>query len=87
MGDYFRRGLNALKREKKPIKEVRGMGLMIGVHLTKPVAMDIHEKCREKGLLIHTVGETILRILPALIVTKEQIDEALGILSAAMGGE
>jgi acetylornithine/succinyldiaminopimelate/putrescine aminotransferase len=85
MGDYFRRGLAALKRDKKPIKEVRGMGLMIGVHLTKPIAAEVMQKCQDARLLIHTVGENVLRILPALIVTKEQIDEALGILAAALG--
>lgn len=86
MGDYFRRGLAALKREKKPIKEVRGMGLMLGVHLTKPIAADVMQKCQDARLLIHTVGENVLRLLPALIVTKEQIDEALGILADAMEG-
>lgn len=86
LGDYFRRALAALKRDKKPIKEVRGMGLMIGVHLTKPIAPAVMQKCQDARLLIHTVGENILRILPALIVTKEQIDEALGILAEAMEG-
>lgn len=86
MGDYFRRGLAALKRDKKPIKEVRGMGLMIGVHLTKPIAAEVMQKCQDARLLIHTVGENILRILPALVVTQEQIDEALAILAEALAG-
>src|SRR5690606_29132321 len=71
MGDYFKRGLAAMKREKKPVKEVRGMGLMIGVHLTAPISSDVQKKCHEAGLLIHTVGDSVLRILPAMIVTKE----------------
>lgn len=84
MGDYFKRGLAALKREKKPVKEVRGLGLMIGVHLTSPIAPAVQAKCHEAGLLIHTVGDSVLRILPALIVTKEQVDEALATLSSAL---
>jgi acetylornithine/succinyldiaminopimelate/putrescine aminotransferase len=84
MGDTFKRGLAALKREKKPIKEVRGMGLMIGVHLSEPIASGVQQKCQAAGLLIHTVGDSVLRILPAMIVTKEQIDQALSILSDAL---
>lgn len=84
MGDYFRRGLAALKRQQKPVKEVRGMGLMIGVHLKEPIAAEVQGKCHDAGLLVHTVGDSVLRILPALVVTKEQIDEALAILSDAL---
>ncbi|HEY3268640.1 MAG TPA: aspartate aminotransferase family protein [Armatimonadota bacterium] len=84
MGDYFRRGLGALKRDGKPIKEVRGLGLMVGVQLSEPIAARVQERCHEKGLLIHTVGDNILRILPALVVRKEHLDEGLAILGEAL---
>ena len=84
MGDYFRRSLAGLKREGKPIKEVRGMGLMIGVELVNVSAAQVQKNCHEAGLLIHTVGETILRILPALIVKKEHIDEAVSIIAKSL---
>lgn len=85
MGDYLRRGLGGLKREGKPIKEVRGMGLMVGVELTETIAGRVQRQCHDAGLLIHTVGESTLRILPALIVKREHIDEAVSIIGAAMG--
>ncbi|HEY3412855.1 MAG TPA: acetylornithine/succinylornithine family transaminase [Armatimonadota bacterium] len=84
MGDYFRHSLAGLKREGKPVKEVRGMGLMIGVELVGVSATQVQKKCHEAGLLIHTVGENILRILPALIVKKEHIDEAVGIIASSL---
>lgn len=84
MGDYFRRGLTKLKREGKGVKEVRGLGLMVGVGLTDPVAAKVQHKCHEAGLLIHTVGDSTLRILPALIVGQAHLDEALDILESAL---
>lgn len=84
MGDHFRRGLSAIKRDGRPIKEIRGLGLMVGVHLRDPIAAKVQQACFDAGLLIHTVGEYVLRILPALTVTQEQMDQALAILSEAM---
>lgn len=84
MGDYFKRGLAGLKRAGKPIKEIRGLGLMVGVQFAEPIAAEVQAKCQERGLLIHTVGDSTLRILPALIVAKENVDEALGILEASL---
>jgi predicted acetylornithine/succinylornithine family transaminase len=60
--------------------EVRGEGLLVGVELDVPVA-PIQAAAREKGLLIINAGDNILRIAPPLIVTKDQIDEAVSILA------
>jgi predicted acetylornithine/succinylornithine family transaminase len=84
MGAYFRQSLAALKRDGMPIKEVRGMGLMIGVELVGVSAAKVQQRCHEAGLLIHTVGDSILRILPALIVKKEHIDEAVSIIATSL---
>lgn len=84
MGDYFRQSLAALKRDGMPIKEVRGMGLMIGAELVNVSAPHVQKQCQQAGLLIHTVGETTLRILPALIVKKEHIDEAVSIIAKSL---
>lgn len=61
------------------IREVRGKGLMIGVELSidgKPVV----EACRSKKLLINCTQGTVLRLLPAMTITRAQLDRALGIL-------
>ena len=56
---------------------------MIGVQLDAPGA-DIVDKCLEKGLRINCTHDTVMRFMPAMIVTKEQIDEAIEILDSVM---
>lgn len=60
------------------VKSVSGMGLMIGVE-TEKSASDIAKKCLEKGLLVLT-AKTKVRLLPALNITKREIDKGIGIL-------
>ena len=72
--------------EKIPsVCEVRGSGLMIGVVLDKP-ADKIKKITEKKGLLTLTAGEKVLRLLPPLNVTKEEIDTALEIIESALSG-
>jgi predicted acetylornithine/succinylornithine family transaminase len=73
MGDYFRSGLNRLAGKHKCIKNVRGLGLIIGVELEGPGA-PVVEACRKKGFLIICAQERVLRFVPPLIVGKEEID-------------
>jgi acetylornithine/N-succinyldiaminopimelate aminotransferase len=79
MSPYLFEKLNALKAKHPSIQEVRGVGLMVGVELNRK-GKDIVEKCLEKGLLINCTHETVLRLMPALNVTKRQIDTAIHIL-------
>lgn len=82
MGNYFKDKLNNLKGKYSFIKEVRGKGLMLGIEIN-PVpngARGILLKCMDKGLLIGTAGENVLRFLPPLIVQKKEIDKGLTIL-------
>jgi acetylornithine/N-succinyldiaminopimelate aminotransferase len=63
------------------IKEVRGKGLMIGVELIpEGVGVKIVEECRQKGLLINCIHGMVLRMVPPLVITKDEIDKALEIL-------
>jgi acetylornithine/N-succinyldiaminopimelate aminotransferase len=73
MGDYFITELNKLKDKYGFIKEVRGLGLMIGIELTFNGG-DIVKKMLEKGYLINCTADRVLRFLPPLIVEKEHID-------------
>lgn len=83
MGAYLKSKLLALKEKYSFIKEVRGIGLMLGVELDRPGA-DIINRLREKGLLINCTQECVLRIMPAMIVTKRQIDQAVRILDQVL---
>ena len=84
MGEYAKHKLEQLGEKYDIIKEVRGKGLMIGVQLSSPGA-EIVDKCLARGLRINCTNNTVLRFMPAMIVTKEQIDEAINILDSVMG--
>ena len=79
MGDYFRTGLDRLAGKHELIKDVRGLGLIIGVELDVPGA-PIVEACQKKGFLIICAQEQVLRFVPPLIVKKEEIDLLLEVL-------
>jgi len=76
-GEYFINKIKSLKN--KNIKEIRGKGLMIGIQI-KGDAKEIVKKCNEKGLLINSPEEKILRLLPPLIINKTIIDNSIEIL-------
>ena len=80
VGNYFLSHLRSLQEEFPTlIKEVRGMGCMIGVELTVP-GKSLVQKCLDRGLLINCTQEYVLRFLPPLIITQDQIIEAITIL-------
>jgi acetylornithine/succinyldiaminopimelate/putrescine aminotransferase len=81
-GDYLFKALGVLKDKYPVIKEVRGMGLMAGVELNSS-GKAVVEKCLEQGLLINCTHDTVLRLMPALNITKKEIDKAMKILDDA----
>jgi acetylornithine/N-succinyldiaminopimelate aminotransferase len=84
MGEFFLAQLRALQEKQPLIKEVRGQGLMIGVDLSQPVAPAVKAAARAKGLLLNTSGPNTLRMLPALVITRAQIDTAIAMLASAL---
>ena len=78
-GQYTMDKLTQLKQKHPIIDHVRGIGLMIGVQLTSP-GTEIMNKCLEKGLRINCTQGNILRFMPPMIATEEQIDQAVDIL-------
>lgn len=84
VGEYFMSKLEELKHEYPLLGDVRGKGLMIGVELHANEAKKIVDKCMEKGLLLNDATEHTLRFLPPLIVTKEEVDEAIKILDEVL---
>ena len=81
MGDYLMEGLRQLQREHPSMKEVRGKGLIVGVELEGISAKEVVNRCMEKGVLINAIGDRILRLLPPLILQKEDIDRLLEVLA------
>ena len=86
-------GLRKLQEEYPLIGDVRGLGLMIGTEFTlkgkpadKAVTKAVLHSCEEKGLLLLSCGtyDNVIRWIPPLVVNKSQINDALGIFSAAL---
>ncbi|MCL0067506.1 aspartate aminotransferase family protein [Peptococcaceae bacterium] len=83
MGEYFKDALIELKRKYSVIKEVRGMGLMLGVEFSRGLGELVVDLCKN-GLLVNCINNRILRFLPPLIVTKEDIDRAIAMLDESI---
>ena len=81
--NYFVKKLNELKKKFSCIKEVRNLGLLVGVELDF-AGKDIVEFCIAKGLLINCTQGNILRFLPPFVITKKDIDKAIKILEDAI---
>jgi len=84
LGEYARRKLEQLKEKHSIIDHVRGIGLMIGIQLTRP-GTDIADRCLEKGLRINCTNKTVLRFMPPMIATRDQLDQAVDILDGVLG--
>ncbi len=80
VGGYLINRLKELKTGFDFIKDVRGMGLLIGMELSFD-AGDIVKKCMEKGLLINYTNGNVLRFIPPLIVTENEVDILINTLS------
>jgi len=76
MGDYFKNQLANLQKQYNIIKDIKGLGLILGVLLDRNGA-DIVNACMEKGVLINCVQGNILRFVPPLIITKNEIDRLI----------
>ena len=85
-GDYFMQQLRAIGSSR--IREIRGLGLMIGVELKEKAGAFAQAMLRE-GVLVLLAGTTVLRFLPPLVITREQINTVVSalarVLSAAPG--
>ena len=84
VGLHFERRLKAMAAKHKIVKEVRGAGLMWGVELTRDAAAVVPAGLAQ-GVIVNRTAETVVRLLPPLIITEAEADEALGRLDAALG--
>ena len=76
MGAYFVHRLNE-PRFRAKVKDIRALGLMIGVELAAPDARRVMLESMERGLLLSAIGDHTLRLVPPLIITQADIDAAL----------
>jgi acetylornithine/LysW-gamma-L-lysine aminotransferase len=81
-GDYFMQQLRAIGSPR--IREIRGLGLMIGVELKEKAGAFAQAMLRE-GVLVLLAGTTVLRFLPPLVITREQINTVVSALARVFG--
>ena len=78
-GAHLATGLAALPG----VEEVRGRGLLLGAELDRPAA-DVVAACLERGLLVTSAGERVLRLTPPLVAGKPEVEEALALLAEVL---
>lgn len=83
-GAYLRDKLRRL--ELPTIREVRGMGLMIGIELKEKVAPYIRE-LQEKRIIALNAGMTVIRLLPPLVISYQQLDHLVDVLREVLSAE
>jgi acetylornithine/LysW-gamma-L-lysine aminotransferase len=86
MGKYLKARLEDLQEKHKIVKEVRGLGLMLGMELRYDV-LNVILKAAERGVLVLDAGRTVVRLLPPLVISKQQIDRAVTVLDAVLEEE
>ena len=77
-GEYLKKEILAIGSPK--VKTVRGMGLMLGIVVDKDERAAMVSQLMEKGVLVLTAGTEAIRLLPPLVITKEEMDEAIAVM-------
>lgn len=83
MGEYLRERIGSW-REKYPVTEIRGEGLMVGFDLSVPVAREVVPEALQQGVVVNATGDNTLRLLPPLNLSREEADEGLRRLETAL---
>ncbi|HER54429.1 MAG TPA: aspartate aminotransferase family protein, partial [Candidatus Bathyarchaeota archaeon] len=86
LGKYFKGKLDALAEKYNVVREVRGLGLMIGME-TRFDVYNILIGCMDRGVLVLDAGRNVVRFLPPLVIEKEQIDKVVDTLDAVLEQE
>lgn len=83
-GKFIGATLQGIAEKSSKIRAVRGMGYMWGIDVVDP-AKDIIARCLDAGLLVCSAGEHTLRLLPPLVMTRDQLERGLQVLELAIG--
>jgi acetylornithine/LysW-gamma-L-lysine aminotransferase len=86
LGKYFKGKLEELAEKYKIVREVRGLGLMLGMEMRFDV-YKILQGCMERGVLVLDAGRNVVRFLPPLVIEKQQIDRVIEVLDEVLAGE
>lgn len=86
MGKYLLEKLSYLKEKHNVIQNVRGCGLLIAVEFSRDIAESVMYACLEKGLVINFLKSNLLRIIPPLIITRDEVDKGIAIIDEALKG-
>ena len=86
LGGYFKGKLEGLAQNYRIVREVRGLGLMLGVEMRFDI-YDMLVGCMDRGVLVLDAGRNVVRFLPPLVIEKEQIDRVVEILDEVMEKE
>ena len=79
MAEVFRGHFEKLKEETPVVEEIRIRGMMVGLDLSIPSTPAV-QKCMERGVLVNATHDTVVRVLPAINVTREQVDEGCAVI-------
>jgi acetylornithine/N-succinyldiaminopimelate aminotransferase len=83
VGEYLSESLLSLRSDGVPVAIVRGRGLMLALVLDEPIAARAGRAALDSGVIVNAIGDSVLRLLPALTITEAEIDEALRRLRTA----
>jgi predicted acetylornithine/succinylornithine family transaminase len=83
VGAHLEASLHRLAGRHPMVRDIRGAGLMWGLELDRPAA-PIVDAAIQQGLLVNRTADTVVRLLPPYIITTDEIDEAIGLLDAAL---
>lgn len=72
--EWFRKQLEKLRQSSNKVIGIKGLGFLVGIELTEPVGPWI-DRFREKGILVLSAGANVLRVLPPLTTTKEELNQ------------
>ena len=84
MGQYLATRLQSLNQKFQFITDVRGRGLLLAMEFSSDIAQSLVIACLDNGLLVNRVKPNALRFMPPLIIGKDEVDEAIGILDKAL---
>jgi acetylornithine/N-succinyldiaminopimelate aminotransferase len=83
-GVYLLSELDKLKSRFDYVVDVRGRGLLVAMQLSHDLSDVIVRACLERGLLLNPVKPNVVRLIPALNITRDDVDEAMGTLEAVL---
>lgn len=80
LGAHIQSGLSQLSG----VTDVRGAGLLLGVVLDQPIAKAVEMSCRDNGVLVNAIGDTVVRLAPPLTLSFEQADRAMDAIATGV---